>query len=316
MSFSAFEHKLLKVFKEDYSKINKIWVSCSFGEDSLSLLNALIKINPVLKLDLKVVHIHHGENNEDLDLNTYRDKALKETELFCKENGLNFKFFKSSKNLISEEECREFRFQSYKELEAPNIFTGHHKQDLVETLMMKMIRGVGLQGFYFGDKVFEGFKIFRPLLGFDKKEILAEINLQALKPLKDPTNFKDDYLRNWIRNSWLKTLEEKRAGSIKSLGESLVNIQSTINQSRVSDFQEASYIEDSSLPLSQWLSYSSSKKKEVIAMILSSKSPQSFTSGQVSEVIKQLDLLQKEHRFKVAGLLWEKSLEKIRFVEL
>lgn len=329
MSFTSFEHELLKIFKKDYSDLKSVWISCSFGVDSLVLLESLKNINPVLKLDINVVHIHHGQSESSDQLSEYRDLALDKTKKYCKANHLVFKFFKSETKLSSEKEYRDFRLSCYKKLKntdeksldnKANILLGHHKQDHLETLMLKLIRGVGPQGFKFDDLNTNDFNLLRPLLCFSKDEILEQAHDKKLDFLEDPTNKRDDFLRNWLRNKWLKDLEEKRAGSLDSLSESLSLLSDSLqkssnalNKSFLEEFKNV--IQESKISTSLWLSLNADKKSELVAQILNNNSDKGFSKGQITEVIKQLDLLQKEHRFRVAGLIWNKDVKGITFIK-
>ena len=69
----------------------------------------------------------------------------------------------------------------------------------------------------------------RPLLNFSREEIKKYAQTCKINFLEDPSNKDNFYLRNWIRNKWLKDLEKKRSGSVKSLSRSLELLADTSN---------------------------------------------------------------------------------------
>lgn len=104
------------------------------------------------------------------------------------------------------------------------ILTAHHADDNVETVVMNFFRGTGLNGLTGMDVSFR--KIFRPLLPFRKREILAYAKENYLPFVEDSSNANSDYTRNYFRNDLLPAIkkvfpqvEENLLNNINRLGE-------------------------------------------------------------------------------------------------
>lgn len=98
--------------------------------------------------------------------------------------------------------ARDLRYNMFRdlkrELDARFIITAHHRDDQVETILHKILRGAG-PGAWSGMSIVNG-DLFRPLLGVSKAEIVAFAEAQHVPFRDDQTNTMSDYARNLIRN--------------------------------------------------------------------------------------------------------------------
>lgn len=85
------------------------------------------------------------------------------------------------------------------------IVTAHHQDDLLETIVMNLIRGTGWRGLA---PMANG--IVRPLLGQSKAEIVSYAIDHDLQWRDDPTNFSAKYFRNRVRNVTASMLPNDR----------------------------------------------------------------------------------------------------------
>lgn len=77
------------------------------------------------------------------------------------------------------------------------LLSAHHRQDQAETVLMRMAHGSGLHGLG-GMRDFaevEGVRIFRPLLGLDKADLMAVVAEAGMTPVDDPSNANSDFER-------------------------------------------------------------------------------------------------------------------------
>ena len=91
--------------------------------------------------------------------------------------------------------------------------TAHHGDDLVETILMRLVRGSSLKG-YSGFKEIvklNTYKIVRPLISVTKEEILEYMEDNHLKYYVDQSNFSMDYTRNRYRSVVLPFLKEENS---------------------------------------------------------------------------------------------------------
>ena len=308
MSFSAFEHSLIDFFKKE--ELQKDYcIACSGGLDSVTLFFALKKISPIFKYKLKLLYVHHGSSPEKTGQSEYRDKALSFVEKLAQDHSVEFVSSKSEVFLESEEDCRNFRLKalSYQK----NVLTAHHKDDFLETLIIRMIRGSGPQG------LSEPFKekSLKPFLGLFRRDQIKEYaKTNGLNWTEDPSNKSLDPLRNWIRNEWLQALDHKAgkdgfAKSLMLISEAMSELKSVeVEKSIIFESETKGFIH-----LENWLVFDRFQKQSTIAHILLKVRKTGYTYGQIEEVVKQLDQIKKETTFRSGKLTWLKSRSKVLF---
>jgi len=213
-----FQEKLLD--QED-----KVIVGISGGSDSIGLALALKKLKLKYKLQLQLVHINYhqrgDESNED-------EKFVVD---FAKKNDLELKVIQYDGTIISgnlEEQLRDFRYQQFEEIRKESNFdkiaVAHHLDDQVETFLMNLLRGSGVQGLT-GMKPKRGFLI-RPFLNFTKIEVQDFLKENQQEFRTDKTNSRTDFTRNSIRMELIPFLEKKYNLNIKEgLGKLVNNLQ-------------------------------------------------------------------------------------------
>ena len=123
-----------------------IVIGLSGGPDSMCLLDIIRSLNKNIKI--VCAHINHNIRQESFE----EQKTIEE---FCKENNLIFEtttFDKKSEDQdYNELELREKRYNYFetliKKYNAKYLFTAHHGDDLVETVLMRISRGSNLKGY-------------------------------------------------------------------------------------------------------------------------------------------------------------------------
>jgi tRNA(Ile)-lysidine synthase len=89
------------------------------------------------------------------------------------------------------------------------LLTAHHTNDQAETILMHLFRGTGLHGLTgIPMRRRDVLNIARPLLNFTKDEIKAYASSNGLSYVEDSSNDKDDYSRNFMRNTILPQVEQ------------------------------------------------------------------------------------------------------------
>ncbi len=305
MSWNDFEHSIWKQLKnENLHECSEFILAVSGGLDSMVLLQAMQKLKP--QAQLIVAHFHHGES-DDAAIMAYREQAMQMVKSYCDSSNLKFFPGKSLDKLFSEDEFRQKRLQFFAQVKADfpqSVFaTAHHKDDLLETWLLKMIRGSGPEGL-------ENFKFWnrqtlRPLLSFTKAEILSYAKAEELTWVDDPSNQTSDYLRNWLRNEWLKTLADKVPGSLANLTNSF---QRLIDEIKDADHLiDINYQNNSTKAIfdrTEFLQLSHSDQFKTLAKSLKGIGQRDFSQGQLEEIIKRLDKNQKDIIFCIAGVNW------------
>lgn len=182
-------------------KLNDIIViGCSSGPDSMALVDMLLRIRDKFKLSLIVAHVNHNVREESYE----EAKYLKE---YCEMNNLIFE------TMTIEEygddnfhnEARNIRYNFFEALVhkygANYLMTAHHGDDLIETVLMRIVRGSNLYGYSGFKKIVEmgDYKIVRPLIHYTKEELERYVQNNNVKYYVDSSNDKDKYTRNRYR---------------------------------------------------------------------------------------------------------------------
>ncbi len=224
-----FQEKLLK-------RGDKLIVGISGGADSIGLALAFKKLQLKYDLKLYLVHINYHQRGEE------SEKDQKFVEKFAKENKLELMVFDYSKpvglrqekkgNL--EELFRDFRYQKFEEIRGKlnfdKVAVAHHLDDQIETFLMNLIRGSGIQGLT-GMAFINGYLI-RPFLDFSKNEIENFLKENDQDFRLDKTNFETNFTRNKIRLKLVPFLEEYFNSKIKrGLSKLMVNLKDEIQLS-------------------------------------------------------------------------------------
>lgn len=306
-------------------------LALSGGADSIALLKALLTIQQAAKIKISTMYVHHGES-PDSEVNLYRNKCEVFCRQFCLENKVDFEPSEKPKEILkSEESLRDFRyaqlFAFQKKIGAEILVTAHHRDDLLETRLLRLIRGTGPDGIA-SMKTWQS-NIWRPLLKTSKQELYLYLKERSVDYIDDPSNSSSDYLRNWLRNEWLPQLEQKATGSVNSLARSLeilaenleyyqsqdrevLLIQSIKNQINIAvDGSDKNLFFVNRLDL---LSLGLVERKQCIVKLLKRANINNISHGQVNEILKQLDNPQKVHKFKIGNCVWVVDAERV-FVE-
>ena len=221
------EKKLLDTY-------GKVLVALSGGADSVALLRVLLSSGYSCECAHCNFHLRGEESDKD--------------ELFvqhlCDRMGVKLylahfdtRSYASANKLSIEMSARELRYAWFEELRAQvganAIAVAHHRDDSVETILLNLIRGTGINGLK-GIAPRNGY-IVRPLLQESRESI--EEYLRALEQdyVTDSTNLQDVYMRNKIRLNILPMMKELNpsvAESIQETGVRLAEVARIYNRDR------------------------------------------------------------------------------------
>lgn len=304
--WSSLGHEVYRFFQQNKLLEQKFLIGFSGGADSVFLVHYMKQFIPLE--NLKLLHCHHGDSEDEQG--RYRNQAFSFCEIYAKKNGLVLLTAKAKSALTSEMDCREFRRAEFlrfsQDLNVDWICTGHHMDDLLETRLLKLIRGTSQAGFSAFSAMEKPF--LRPLMKISKKDILTELSNIQEEFSEDPSNLNENYLRNWLRHHWLPSLEAKVPGAVNRLGISLDHLANAhLSPELDSDFYLRCGYEgqQSTLDLDLYFQLSLEEKKRLIALIFSSKVKQNYSTNSLQEVMKQLDKAKKGHSFVTGGLSWK-----------
>jgi tRNA(Ile)-lysidine synthase len=102
-----------------------------------------------------------------------------------------------------------------------SIATAHHADDQLETLLMRLMRGSGIDGLA-SIRTRNG-TIFRPLLGFSKLELEEICATAGITPVRDPSNDNPDFdrvaVRQWLAASNHPFQSARITRTVRALGD-------------------------------------------------------------------------------------------------
>ena len=193
--------------KLNIDKNKYLVVATSGGPDSMALLH-LLKTN-----NYKVICAHVNHN-----LRAVSDEEYIFVENYCKENNIIFEGMKIDgykNNKFTENEAREKRYNFFEiilnKYNTDILLTAHHADDLIETILMRIIRGSNISGYKGFSKLsqYKDFKIIRPLIFYTKQDIENYIRENNIPCVYDESNKSKKYTRNRIRLDILPLLKQE-----------------------------------------------------------------------------------------------------------
>lgn len=189
---------------------DSVIVACSGGPDSMALLSLVVRIKDELGIKVIVAHVNHNVRAES---ESEKDFVYN----YCVSHGLIFEYMKiddiSSDNF--ECEARNLRYSFFDRLAlkygSRYVLTAHHGDDLMETILMRIVRGSSLKGYGGFSRVSSrgSYMIIRPLIHMTKDEILDYDKNNDISYVVDKTNFLDVHTRNRYRKYVLPLLKHE-----------------------------------------------------------------------------------------------------------
>ena len=193
-----------------FHKNDIIVVGCSTGPDSMALVDLLLKIRDKYSLSIIVAHVNHNVRQQSYEEADFLKK-------YCEDNSLIFEsmIIENYGDDNFHNEARNIRYQFFDNIVhkygAHYLMTAHHGDDLVETVLMKIVRGSNILGYSGFRKVIDigNYKVVRPLIEYTKKELEDYDKENHVKYYVDASNEKDKYTRNRYRKYILPFLKKE-----------------------------------------------------------------------------------------------------------
>jgi tRNA(Ile)-lysidine synthase len=185
-------------------------VGVSGGPDSMALLYILSGLKKELDLFIICAHVNHNVRKE-----SDAEKIFIET--YCDNNEITFESMKIEEygedNFHNEARSKRYAYFAsiVKKYGADYLFTAHHGDDLIETILMRIVRGSTFKGYAGFAKIVDmgDYKIIRPFINITKEEILNYNREHSIKYVEDASNKKNKYTRNRYRKYVLPFLKSE-----------------------------------------------------------------------------------------------------------
>lgn len=200
-------------------KDETVVVATSGGPDSMCLLNLIKDTNK----KIICAHVNHKLREES-------NEEAKMVKSYCTSNNITYEYFEiTNYKGNTENYAREKRYKFFekilKKYNSKYLLTAHHGDDLIETILMRIIRGNidNLEGFKKLTKR-DNYYIYRPLITKTKEDILNYCKKNKIKYALDKTNFEDTYTRNRIRKYILPELKKEN----KNIHENFIKLSNKV----------------------------------------------------------------------------------------
>ncbi len=187
-----------------------IVVGVSGGPDSMALLHLLIQIKKEVEIFVICAHVNHNVRKES-------EKEKEFLQSYCDNNQITFESMiiddYGDDNFHNEARTKRYNYfgKIVRRYGAKYLFTAHHADDLIETILMRIARGSTLRGYSGFSRVVDmgDYKIIRPLISITKDEIIAYNKKNNIKYVQDTSNNEDKYTRNRYRKYVLPFLKKE-----------------------------------------------------------------------------------------------------------
>lgn len=181
---------------------DRVVVGVSGGPDSLCLLHVLDSLREEYKFSIFAAHLNHKFRGAAADADAeFVDCICKEWGIPAYIEAFDVPAYIKETGLSPEEAGREIRYRLFDrvcgEVGGNKIAVAHNLNDHVETILMRFMRGSGIEGLK-GIEAVRG-RIIRPLLETERQEIEEYCSAKRLDPRIDKTNMEAVYNRNRIR---------------------------------------------------------------------------------------------------------------------
>ncbi|WP_306770385.1 tRNA lysidine(34) synthetase TilS [Muricauda sp. TY007] len=190
-----------------FLKGKRLLVACSGGVDSVVLTHLCTAAD----MDIVLAHCNFTLRGDESDGDEVFVRQLGSQlgiEVFVKH--FETEQYAETHRVSVQMAARELRYQWFDEVLQTKgfdyVLTAHHADDSLETFLINLSRGTGIEGLSGIPEVNE--KVVRPLLPFSQNEILEYAKSKNLDWREDSSNASTKYLRNKIRHQIVPTLKE------------------------------------------------------------------------------------------------------------
>lgn len=235
---SPTERKVAKFISQQglLTKEGKYIVALSGGADSVALLSILLALGKEVSAAHCNFHLRGDESDRDeqfcVDLcqrwGVHLHRIHFDTLTYAHQHKVSI-----------EMAARELRYRYFAQLAqdtgADGICVAHHRDDNVETLLLNLLRGSGVDGLAAISP--KNGNILRPLLCLSRQEIIDYLQTDGQDYVVDSTNLEDDALRNKIRHHLVPLLQQLNPSACDNIA------------------QTARYLRQAKLTLDHLLSY-------------------------------------------------------------
>lgn len=184
----------------------KLCVAFSGGADSTALLHALAHL-PQARERPRAVHVDHGLHPDSA-------QWARHCEKFCAMLDVSLELLHArvdnDRGEGLEAAARRARYAAFAQTlrDGETLVLAHHRDDQVETVLLKLLRGAGPEGLggMREQRAFANGTLWRPLLDLSRPVLLDYVAAHGLPYINDPSNRDTRLSRNFLRAEILPRL--------------------------------------------------------------------------------------------------------------
>ena len=209
---TSLERKVLASLKRNgIAQGSRIVLGVSGGADSIAMLDSMVRSG---RFSVVVAHLNHCLRGEESDADEEFVRVLAAKAKLSFESGranVARTAAESRRNIeaVARETRYEFLAQVARRRGAAFVATAHTRDDQVETILLRLIRGTsprGLRGIFEQRPLGEGVTVIRPMLDATRDEVLEHCARYELDFRNDSSNFSLKLSRNRVRHELLPQL--------------------------------------------------------------------------------------------------------------
>ena len=275
------------------------WLAYSGGIDSEVLLHLLHHACTDLNQPLQVIHVNHQYSN-------HADQWQKHCQVQCDQYGRNLitpRISVDTEELKAHgHECalRSKRLQAIQACVEKDdlVFFAHHQQDQMETVLMRLFRGAGVNGLSAMQFDVKGdlCRRVRPLLNWSKKQIQVYATHHHLTWIEDESNESIDYDRNFVRHQLSPMIASRWLSADRSIARAADHCAMAADVLREYLEMDVGLISlpSGALCLQQWQKLSHNKQRLCLMHWLDQYEPYAMDARHLEELCAQLNHWHRE----------------------
>ena len=230
-------------------------IACSGGSDSAALLHILAALPEARRRGLRAIHVDHGIHADSAVWSRHCRAACARLDVALEIRTVNVT---DDRGEGLEAAARRARYAAFAEVlrDGETLVTAHHRDDQVETVLLKLLRGAGPAGLagMRAARPFARGTLWRPWLAVPKSAIRDWNAAHGLETVEDPSNLASRHVRNHLRHRVLPLLQEAFPQAAASILHSATLCAVAADHiEREADAALAQITDDHSLDVTAWL---------------------------------------------------------------
>lgn len=267
-------------------------VALSGGVDSVVLLHLMTTVRKQYpELEIEAVYVNHGLSQHAGEWQRFCQSLCEELDVAFK--AVHVEIVERSRTSL-EAQAREARYQALDEncLAGSVLLLGQHLNDQLETFLLRLKRGSGLQGLASMQqlRLLASERVcFRPLINITREQIEQFADEFAITHITDDSNSDERFDRNFLRHQVMPLLTMRFQGFEKSAARSirlLQKQQSLLDEYTQSDLEQCQNLRGG-LSCESVAKFSEARQANLVRAWLNQFTHQLPSENQLQQIIEQ-----------------------------